>query len=151
MDKNCLCRSQPLMVTALSAEPVCALRAVLRSERASGRLPPHPEAILGTIVHNALRHCGNRGADAVLAEVRTALSGPQGIIDSAATVSGSISLRDVIPATRLSAKLAAARRFAAADLQDAERARGASSGLGGFGASSRSARTCWSWQAKSTC
>jgi RecB family exonuclease len=106
-------RSKLLNVTSLSGALCCYLRAVLESERTEERLPTHPEAILGSIVHEALRHSGNRGPGAVLQEIQETLSSARGVMTSSATASGNVSLREVIPATRMSAKLAAARRFAA--------------------------------------
>src|SRR5262249_21284987 len=45
--------------------------------------------------------------------IQESLSSPRGVMPSSATTSGTISIREVISASRLSARLAAARRFAA--------------------------------------
>jgi hypothetical protein len=112
VDIKSVTRSAHLGVTAMSHEPFCGLRAVWASEEFPHSLPRHPEAVLGSIIHAALRTLSHEGADAVLSLVREALSGAKGTIATAATQSGVVSLREAIPATRLSAKLAAARRFA---------------------------------------
>lgn len=115
-------RSLPLSVTSLCGPHVCRLRAVLESEKFEKRLPRNVDAILGTIVHDALRRCGTLGPDAVSQNIQEVLSGSHGVIRSIATYSGTIKLREVIHATRLSAKLSAARRFAAACATPAKRA-----------------------------
>ncbi len=105
-------RTRPLSVTALSSSPQCEMRVLLESERCSPTLPMSPEAILGSIIHDALDQCGGQGPEHVLARVKAALMGDSGRFDSHANVSGSATLREVIPATRLSAKLATARKIA---------------------------------------
>jgi hypothetical protein len=88
------------------------LRVVLESERTIPRLPSHPEATLGSIVHAALRDFGEQGAEAVLAEIRKALSDDRGKVKTLAFASGAATLREILPVSRISAKLAAARQFA---------------------------------------
>jgi hypothetical protein len=105
-------RTRPLSVTALSSSPQCDMRVLLESERCSPTLPMPPEAILGSIIHDALDQCGEQGSEQVLARVKAALVGESGSFCSHANVSGSATLREVISATRLSAKLATARKIA---------------------------------------
>lgn len=90
------------------------LRVVLESERTTPRLPSHPEATLGSIIHAALRDFGEQGAEPVLAEIRKALSDDRGKVKTLAFASGAATLREILSVSRISAKLAAARRFAKA-------------------------------------
>ena len=105
-------RTRPLSVTALSSSPKCDMRALLESERYSPTLPMPPEAILGSIIHDALEQCGEQGSEHVLARVKAVLAGESGKFGSHANASGWATLREVISATRLSAKLATARKIA---------------------------------------
>ena len=114
MSAKNLRRVHSLAATALSGSPKCALRAVLESERSIPRLPAHPEAILGSVIHEALDKCGNDGPAAVTEYVRRALDDVSLKFESSADLQGKCSLRSVIPAIRVSAKLAAARKIASA-------------------------------------
>jgi hypothetical protein len=105
-------RTRPISVTALSASPRCEMRVVLESERSTPSLPKQPEAILGTIIHDALDKFGERGPDFILEQVRAAMAGERGIVPSDAHATGEYRLREAIPATRVSSRLAAARRIA---------------------------------------
>jgi RecB family exonuclease len=69
------------------------------------------DAILGSLIHEALQHSGDDGPDAVSAYVRSALESQRALIPTFADQREFVPLRELLLSTRLSAKLAAARRF----------------------------------------
>jgi hypothetical protein len=105
-------RTKFIGVTAFTGAAACGLRAILDSEPPRRRLPDPPEALLGSLVHRAIEQCGHNGADAVSEQLLESLQGPAGVYRSDASPSGQFDLAKILGASRISAKLAAARRIA---------------------------------------
>ncbi len=104
-------RTKFIGVTALTGASTCGLRTILDSEPPRRRLPDPPEALLGSLVHRAIEECGDLGADAVSERLLEALEGSAGVYPSDASASGQFDLVEILGASRISAKLAAARRI----------------------------------------
>jgi hypothetical protein len=104
-------RTKFIGVTALSGAAACGLRTILDSEPPRRRLPDPPEALLGSLVHRAIEERGHLGADAVSEQLLKALEGSAGVYPSDASASGQFDLIEILGASRISAKLAAARRI----------------------------------------
>lgn len=116
-------RTKFIRVTALVGAGGCGLRAVLDSESADRRLPDSPEALLGTLVHRAIDARGREGSEAVTEHLLQALQGPSGVYRSDASASGEFRLVEIVGASRISSKLAAARRITEAIAIQPKRAR----------------------------
>jgi hypothetical protein len=104
-------RTKPISVTALAGASECPLRTILESESRWSRLPDPPEALLGSLVHRAIEVCGESGPEAVVDHLLGVLEGPEGVFRNDASASGESVLAEILGASRVSAKLAAARRI----------------------------------------
>jgi hypothetical protein len=121
-------RTKLISVTALAGASECPLRTILESELTCPRLPDPPEARLGSLVHRAIELCGGSGPEAVFEHLLGALAGSEGVFRSDASASGESVLSEILGASRVSAKLAAARRITEAIAMTPRRA--VSSGRG---------------------